>query len=521
MSRKLSRKENSSVTGKVFLVGAGPGDPELITAKGLSVLKKADVVVYDQLSSPVLLDEVPDTAEKIYVGKKAGHHTLPQEKINQLLVEKSRPNRVVVRLKGGDPFIFGRGGEEALYLKKFDVPFEVVPGVTAGVAALSYAGIPATMRGVDSCVTFATGHEDPTKNTTHIDWKSLAQGKGTLIFYMGVAQLPKIVDRLLDNGKPSETPVALVQNGTQPNQRVVEGTLATIATRARETRIAPPALIVVGDVVRLRKKLAWFEALPLKGKRMVVTRARHQAGQLTKQLRQLGADVIELPVIQILPPDSWKPADSLIFHKTRPDWIVFTSENGVNAFFGRLLKHNHDARWFGNSRIAVIGPGTATALQKYGLRPDVQPARFVAEGLVEVLLDQNIQGQQMALLRAQKTRDFLTEALTQAGAAVQEIPVYRTVPEVESRAKWEKQIPQTGVIPDWVLFTSSSTVENFHKILPSSEWAKIKNIVKFASIGPITTKTARELGLPVAVEAKEFTISGLIQAILEFDKERT
>ena len=505
--------------GKVYLVGAGPGDPGLITLKGLSSLRQADVVVYDQLANPVLLNEVPDAAEKIYVGKKAGNHSLRQEKINELLVQKARHHAVVVRLKGGDPFIFGRGGEEALFLKKSGVPFEVVPGVTAGVAALAYAGIPATMRGLDSSVTFVTGHEDPTKTESQLDWVSLARGKGTLIFYMGVAQLPNIVAQLLAKGKSPKTPVALIQNGTQPDQRVIEGTLDSIVPKARDAGVAPPALIVVGQVVSLRRELDWFGTRPLKGKRVVVTRARHQAGQLAALLRELGAEAIELPTIRIEPPRSWEPVDALISRRTRPDWVVFTSENGVTQFCERLRTHGLDARWFAGSRIAAIGPGTSRALRRFGLEPDLQPEQFVAESLAKALLSRGVEGKQIALLRAEKTRDFLARTLSEAGARVEDFPVYRTLPEENSRAVWERLFSERGILPDWVLFTSSSTAENFARLFSPEELKKIKDSVKFASIGPITTQSAQKAGLPITVEAEEFTISHLVQRILKYETE--
>jgi len=346
---------NKKEIGRVYLVGAGPGDPGLITEKGLRILKKTDVVVYDNLVNPELLGAVSEKSEKIYVGKRAGNHTLPQEKINQLLVQKARENRIVVRLKGGDPYVFGRGGEEALALREAGVPFEVVPGVTAGVAALSYAGIPATMRGFDSSLTFVTGHEDPTKNGSDIHWPSLAKEKSTLIFYMGMAHLSEIAEQLLKNGKPPETPVAVVQRGTFPDQKVVEGTLTTIAEKARQAGMRPPAIIVVGDVIRLRSRLTWFERLPLAGQQIVVTRASHQASVLGNLLRERGAAVQILPVIKIADPNSWEPVDRLFGAPKKPDWLIFTSENGVHRWMTRLFDSGNDVRWLGAVKVASIG----------------------------------------------------------------------------------------------------------------------------------------------------------------------
>ena len=518
MSENRPHAPSSGRPGKVYLIGAGPGDPGLLTVKGLSILRTAEVVVYDHLANSVLLNEAPETAEKIYVGKKAGKHSLTQEKINALLREKAQNHSIVVRLKGGDPYIFGRGGEEALFLHQSGIPFEVVPGVTAGVAALSFAGIPATFRGFGSSLTFVTGHEDPNKTRSDLNWTALAGEKGTLIFYMGVSQLPKIVTQLLAHGKAPQTPAALVENGTLATQRLVVGTLATLTVKAAEARISPPALLVVGDVVRLHKQLGWFDKLPLRGSRIVITRAQHQAGALSSKLRALGAHVFELPTIRITDPTSWEPVDELIRRATRPDWTVFTSANGVAQFVKRLGQHGLDVRWFGGTRIAAIGPGTRAALGRYGLQPDLEPEQFFAESLAEALLSRGVAGKKIALLRAEKTRDFLRQKLTEAGARVEERPVYQTRPEPTALSKWRKTFTEKDFWPDWIVFTSSSTAENFFKFLPSSEENQMKSRVRLATIGPITTQTVRKFGWNVTVEARSYSLQGIVEALLEYSE---
>ncbi|NOY78543.1 MAG: uroporphyrinogen-III C-methyltransferase [Calditrichaeota bacterium] len=505
--------------GKVYLVGAGPGDPGLITQKGLKILRKADVVIYDNLVNPELLRESPQESEKIYVGKKAGKHTLRQEKINQLLVEKARENAMVVRLKGGDPYVFGRGAEEALALEESGIPFEVVPGVTAGVAALGYAGIPATVRGFDSSLTFVTGHEDPTKRDSDINWASLAQEKSTLVFYMGVGHLPEIVEQLLKNGKPPETPAALVRRGTLPDQRVVEGTLKTIVEKVREAKMTPPALIVVGEVIRLRSKLAWFERLPLAGTRIVVTRARHQASALGNRLRENGAEVHLLPTIRISDPDSWLPVDQVFQKEKKPDWLVFTSENGVRQWMKRLFANGMDVRWLGPVKIASMGSGTSAALKEFGLVPDLEPKTFVAEGLVDAFRSIHLKDQTVVLARAAEARDVLPQELKKMGAAVAEVTVYRTLVDEQSRVRARELFREKQNFPDWITFTSSSTVKNFVRLVGEERIPEISRTVKVASIGPITTQTAQKFGFRVTVEPEQFTIRNLVEALVAYEKK--
>ncbi|MBI4796643.1 MAG: uroporphyrinogen-III C-methyltransferase, partial [Deltaproteobacteria bacterium] len=372
----------------VYLVGAGPGDPGLITVKGRKVLRKAQVVVYDQLASPELLKEAPADAEIIYVGKKAGAHALPQEGINQLLVDKARAGLTVVRLKGGDPFVFGRGGEEALALAAAGLPFEVVPGVTAAVAVPAYAGIPVTHRGLASLVTFITGHEDPTKEASAIPWNVLAKTQGTLVFLMGVKNLADNCRRLVEGGRSPETPAAVIEKGTTLEQRAVTGVLGNIAAKAQEAAVKPPAILVVGEAVSLRESLKWWETRPLWGKTAVVTRTREQASALVALLAGAGARCLEVPTIDIGPPDDFAPLDQALGNLSRYKWVVFTSANGVTAFLNRLFAQGKDVRALGGAKIAAIGPATAQALREHGLVADVMPAQFKAEVLLEALSPQ-------------------------------------------------------------------------------------------------------------------------------------
>ena len=501
--------------GRVFLVGAGPGDPGLITVRGLECLRTADAVVYDFLANPVLLREARADAEMIYVGKRGGDHTMGQEEINALLVAKGREGKTVCRLKGGDPFVFGRGGEEALALAEAGVAFEVVPGVTAGVAAPACAGIPVTHRTCTSAVTFVTGHEDPTKAESALDWAKLA-GVGTLVVYMGVKRLPQTVERLVANGLSPDTPAALVRWGTMPQQETVTGTLADIVERG--AAVQPPAVLVVGEVVGLREQLAWFEKRPLFGRCVVVTRSRTQASALSARLAALGADVIEMPSIRIEPPDSYAPLDAAIGRLREYGVLVFTSVNGVDAFFGRLALAGEDSRAL-PPIVAAIGPATAERLAEHGVRADCQPATFTGEALAEALAEQHDLADVSVLLpRAAEAPPTVVDALREAGAAVDEVAAYQTLVGAE---------PDTGTVErlmggevDIVTFTSSSTVRGFVAALGRERLPALPASVRFASIGPVTSATARDVGLTVAVEAAEYTIPGLVEAILHLDMPR-
>ncbi len=502
------------MTGKVYLIGAGPGDPGLVTVKGTECIRAADIVVYDYLAAPALLKYAQKDAEIIYVGKKGGAHTLPQEDINALLVEKAASGNIVARLKGGDPFIFGRGGEEAEVLVAAGVPFEVVPGVTSAVAAPAYAGIPLTHRKFTSTVAFITGHEDPTKDTSGIDWASLAKGIGTTVFLMGIKNLPHIAARLIRHGKAPDTPVALVRWGTTPAQQTVTGTLDTIADESVRAGIKAPAIIVVGEVVRLRDSLRWFEDRPLFGKRIVVTRAREQASDLVKALTDLGAECLEYPTIQVMPPENHQPLDSAIASLSTYDWLIFTSVNGVIFFLDRLFGTGKDIRALGDIRTACIGPVTANKLFERGIRCDVLPLTYRAESVVDAFKNRSIQGKKILLPRAETARPILPAELTKMGARVHEVTAYRTRNVREHAESLIRQL-ENGAI-DLVTFTSSSTVKNFRSLLPEKKLNDLLKGVAIASIGPITSDTAQGLGFEVHITAETYTIPGLIDAILRY-----
>ncbi len=496
--------------GKVYLVGAGPGDPGLITLNGIKALKKAEVVVYDYLANPKLLSYAPENAERIYVGKKGGHHTLSQEGINRLLVEKALEGHTVVRLKGGDPFIFGRGGEEIEALLEHDIPFEVVPGVTSAFAVPAYAGIPVTHREYTSTLALITGHEAEGKEDSAIDWEALAR-IGTLIFLMGMKNLPRICKNLLRNGRSPETPVAVIQWGTTPRQRVAEGALSNIVERVKAAGLSAPAIILVGEVAQLRKRFRWFENRPLFGKRVIVTRTREQASRLVELLEEAGAECLEIPTIKIVPPESFEALDEALREVEAFDWVIFTSQNAVRYFRERLYALGKDARSLSRSRLAVIGTATAEALAGMGLKADLVPEEFRAEGLIAAFAGLEIRGQKILLPRAEEAREILPEKLREMGAEVRVVPAYRTVLPEESRRALLSALEE-GV--DLVTFTSSSTARNFFKLLEGRE-DLLKNVV-LASIGPITSETLRKLGHPPQIEAREYTIAGLMTAIREY-----
>jgi len=478
----------------VALVGAGPGDPGLLTRRGETLLRAAEVVVYDRLASAELLDLAPDGALRVDVGKAPGRAAMTQEQINAVLVEHGLAGRRVVRLKGGDPFVFGRGGEEAEACIAAGVPFEVVPGVTSAIAAPAYAGIPVTHRGVSTSVTIVTGHEDPAKGSIDTDWAALAKGGGTLVILMGAGRLTEIAKALIAGGRPASTPVAAVRWGTHPVQRTVRATLGTIA----EAGVESPSAIVVGDVAAL--DFAWFERRPLFGRSVVVTRAREQASELRARLTALGAEVLELPAIAI-EPVSFTVPDLREFA-----WVVFTSANGVDAFFDRgLAPAGLDSRALAPSRLAAIGPGTAAALARRGLRPDLVPERFVAEALLEAFPDAS--GRQRVLLaRAELARDVLPDGLAAKGYAIDVLAVYRTVAATADPAVVERV--RAGRV-DAITFTSSSTVHNFCDAVGTVSGP----LPLVVSIGPVTSRTAAERGLGPDAEADPHTIDGLVDAV--------
>ena len=499
--------------GYVYLVGAGPGDPGLLTLKGREAIAKADVIVYDRLVHPAILAHASPQAELIYVGKSPERHTLKQEEINELLKDKALEGKVVARVKGGDPFVFGRGGEEAEVLAEHSIPFEVVPGITSAIAVPAYAGIPVTHRDCTSTIGIITGNEDPTKEESSIDWAKLATGLGTLIFLMGMANLPKIVGQLLAHGRDGSTPVALIRWGTRPEQETLTGTLADIVEKARAANFSNPAIIIVGEVVKLREKLMWFEKQPLFGRRVVVTRAREQASALTAALQELGAAVMECPTIEIQSPLDWGPVDAAIHSLEDFQWVIFTSVNGVSSFFRRLWDLGYDVRKFYGVKICAIGPKTREALEKYALRVEYMPEEYVAEAVIEGLKEKVRPGERVLLPRADIARKVLAEALAALGAGVTEVTVYRTVKSRRGQEALVAALREKKV--DIVTFTSSSTVRNFVELLPAEEREQLLEGVKLVSIGPITTRTAEDLGLKVDVTAREYTIHGLVQAIVE------
>ena len=512
----MTQKAQPTRIGKVYLVGAGPGDPTLITVRGQNLLARAEVVVYDYLASSKLLRHVPKDAEFIYAGKRGGgKHTHTQDEINQILVDHALAGKNVVRLKGGDPFIFGRGGEELEVLAEHNIPFEVVPGVTSATAAATYAGVPITHRGYTSSVAFITGHEDPTKTETSIDWDKIATGVGTLVFYMGIKNLASIATNLINAGRAASTPVVVVRWASTPIQRSVVGTLADIADRVKAEGITPPALVVVGEVVQLRDKINWFEKRPLFGKRVMVTRTREQASELVNLLEEQGADVLERATISIQDPDSWAPLDQALAKLNQYDWVLFTSLNAIRNFFGRLHAQGKDARAFGSARIGVVGSATAEALQEYGLLADLVPAKFTSEGLSESLVGIGVAGKSILIPRAAKAREILTATLEQAGATTDAVPAYQNVRPCGYDEQLRQELTE-GCI-DVVTFTSSSTVTNFLHMLNEKDPGKLAELLQhtaIAAIGPITGQTVRDNGLAVAIQPATHTIPALVEAIV-------
>ncbi|WP_432800135.1 uroporphyrinogen-III C-methyltransferase [Poriferisphaera sp. WC338] len=509
---------------KVFLIGAGPGDPDLITVKAMQLLKKAEVVIFDALANPRLLTKIRSDVERIDASKRGGNHRLTQDQINDLLVEKAQSGRVVVRLKGGDPYLFGRGAEEAIYLAKHGIDCEIVPGVTSGIAAPGAGGIPVTYRKIASTVTFITGHEDPTKDETAIDYQSLAgmiKVGGTACFYMGVGRLQLICDTLTKHGLSEETPIALVQWGTLPKQRMVRGNLQTICDEVQRTGIGSPSMIVIGQVAGIDEAgLNGFMDRPLFGQKIIVTRTRQQASSLRDKLEALGADVIEAPTIEVVPPLDWGEVDEAVRKIGQYDWLVLTSVNGVNALRERLHANQLDARQFSGVKIAAIGDATAKALEEQlCLRADLVPTRYVAESLAgEMITKHGVKGEKVLLLRADIARPALPELLDEAGAKVTEIVAYET--------KLTEALP-TDVVQaivdgdaDWITFTSASTARNMCTLL-GDNWSQLISQTAIASIGPITTAVLRdELSTPPTIEAEVSNIQGLVDALVEAAQNR-
>ena len=497
-------------SGKVYLVGAGPGDLGLVTLRAKECIESADVIVYDYLANPEMLAWARDDAEIIYAGKKGGEHPLGQDEINKLLIAKAAEGKQIVRLKGGDPFVFGRGAEEAKAIVDAGIEFEIVPGITSAIAGPAYAGIPLTHRGENSHVTFFTGHEDPIKTKSAIDYDALARLGGTQVMLMGVERIDAISREMMGRGVRSDLPVALVRWATTGRQETLTGTLQNIAKRVVEVGFEAPAVAVFGEVVSLRQDLNWHEKRPLSGKRIVVTRTRKQAGTLSSQLRALGADVFELPTIRIEPPTDLREFAELVQDAHGYDWIVFTSPNGVDAFFEIFYKLYDDAREIGAAKIAAIGSATAQRVKDFRLHVDLQPEEFVAEAVIREFEKQGgVENLRILLARAEKARDVLPKQLSSLGAIVDEGFAYRTVPETRDITGARRRLLDEGA--DLITFTSSSTVENFLAL--GLAWPKGMQV---ASIGPVTSKTARDHGLEVDVEARRHDIEGLVEAIRNF-----
>ncbi len=496
----------------VYLVGAGPGDTGLLTLRGAELLARADVVIYDALVNPELLRLAPKSAEIIYGGKRAKDHAMPQDELNQLLVARAREGKCVVRLKGGDPYIFGRGGEEAEELAGAGIAFEVVPGVSSIIAGPNCAGIPLTHRDHCSSFTVLTGHEDPSKETAALDFEQIAKTAGTKVILMGADRIGPIAAALVAHGLAADTPVAMVRWGTTGRQQSIEGTLGTIAGIAADKQFVAPAVTVIGEVVKLRARLNWFERRALFGQRIVVTRTREQASQLSRQLLELGADVLEIPTIKILPPDDHQALVDALLELGVYDWMVFTSPNGVTMFFDLFFKTFEDLRDLCGARLAAVGPGTAAKLKELHLQVDLMPEEYLSRKIAAAFAKyQSVENLKILLLRAQVANPDLPKALEELGAIVDDIACYKTVPETEDRNGAAARLLEAGA--DWITFTSSSTVEHFH-----ARFDLPKLIAKFpglelASIGPETSRAVTALGLKPAVEAKEHTIEGLVKAV--------
>jgi uroporphyrinogen III methyltransferase/synthase len=523
--------KNEKKKGKVYLVGAGPGDPGLITVRGREILSIADVVVYDRLAHPSLLNICRPDAEKIYVGKSSNQHTMQQKDINALLIKSAKAGKCVCRLKGGDPFVFGRGAEEAEACYDSGISCDIIPGITSAIAGPAYAGIPVTHRDIASSFAVITGHEEPGRNNSRIQWENLTNGTDTLIFLMGFENLSAIVSRLMEAGKSPETPAALVCWATWAQQQTLVSNLQNIQTDSEKANFTPPCVLVVGKVINMREKLKWFEKKPLFGKKILVTRAREQASSLSLLLREYGADPVEFPAIRIEPLSDLSRLDNALHHLPHAifphelahsysgdcseyHWIVFTSANAVRIVWNRIKALNYDARIFARVKIAAIGSATGEALGEIGITADFIPSRFVAETIIDEWPEKDMAGKGVMIPRAQEARELLPEELMKMGAHVSVIPVYQTVSDVHDTERILKDI-QDGDI-HIITFTSSSTVKNFIKGLAISNPNDFLKKCAVACIGPITAKTAKEYGLKVDVVSEEYSIEGLTKALIQY-----
>lgn len=512
---RLTNLENRK-KNKVYIIGAGPGDPGLLTLRAAACLREADVIVYDYLVDREILRHAREDARFIYVGKQGGDHTVTQERLNEILVEEAKEGHTVARLKGGDPFVFGRGGEEAEVLFRAEIPFEIVPGVTSAIAVPAYAGIPLTHREFTSSVAFVTGHEDPDKKESRVHWGSLAAIE-TLVFLMGVKNLGSISAGLREHGKSPDTPCALIRWGTTADQETVTGTLETIERQARERGMTPPAVLVVGEVVRLRAMMNWFETKPLFGKGVVITRPAAQAGEMARLLRDEGARPIHFPVIQVRESSRTGPLDEALGRLEAYRWVVFTSANGVRFFLKRLREKGKDLRALKGVRIAAIGPATAKMIEAYGIGVDLVPPVYVSEGLVASFESVDLGGERVLLPRAEEARDILPDGLKGMGAAVDVVPVYRTVRADTDRAVLEKEMEQGRV--DVLTFTSPSTVKNFFAIM--GERFALPGHVRVASIGPVTAAALKKRNVPIHVMEEVYSVPGLVDALRKYYERKT
>lgn len=500
------------MAGIVYLIGIGPGDPGLLGKKAEKIISAADIILYDALVDQDVLGLARVDAERIFVGKRGGRPSPKQAEINRLLVEKARQGKTIARVKGGDPFVLGRGAEEALYLSRNRVAFEVIPGITSAIAAPTYAGIPLTHRDFASCFTVVTGQEDPAKMSSGINWNALANGKGTLVFLMGISRLEDIVRNLIRSGLASRTPVGIVENGTYPRQRTVVGTLGTIVARARKERIKPPAAIVVGEVVRVRDRLNWFERKPLFGKRIVITRTRDQASALAEVLCAAGGEIVEFPTIEVVAPSRTGKLDEALKNISQYDWLVFTSPNGVRGFMGRIFDIGMDVRSLGGVRIAVVGPATADTLFHYGVRADRMPRGYYTDQIPRAIGLRNIRGARLLLARSDISDPGLSRALHRAGGTVEEVICYRTRkprrlnPEV-------KALVARGDF-DGITFTSSSTVKNFFSIFGEEKARRILRKKGVFSIGMVTSRTLGRYRIRGNIQARQPTVPRLAETVI-------
>jgi len=501
--------------GKVALVGAGPGDPALLTLRGKALLEEADVVIHDYLANPKLLDFSKGTSEHIYVGKKGGSlNSEHQEKINQLLITSAKAGKAVVRLKGGDPFIFARGGEEIEALAAESIPFEVVPGISSAIGVPGYAGIPLTHRKMASAVTLITGHEDPTKKESPFDWQQLAKGTDTLVFLMAMGNFQAIVHKLLRHGKAADTPIALIQWGSYPYQKTVTGTLDTIVETVKKAGVKPPVVMVIGEVVSLRKRLNWFETRPLFGKRILVTRAKAQAGEFVDQLTAFGAETLSFPTLEIVSPPDWTPLDAAIQRIESYNVLIFTSVNGVSFFRQRLRTLRKDLRLLKGIFICAIGPRTAEAIEEWDLRVDLIPSEFKAEGLLEMLIARGVKGKRFLIPRALEAREILPDTLRELGAEVDVVPAYQALRPTYTAQDIENRFGPRKI--DLLTFASASTLRHFVDIVGKACFEHRLKDSKLACIGPVTAEAATTLGLEVSVVPKDYTFPALTAAIVDY-----